>query len=47
MQGEILMALRQLNEKLSREELQFLEKHNSEFGNFKNIEFLELKDETN
>ncbi|CAG9768285.1 unnamed protein product [Ceutorhynchus assimilis] len=44
---EILIALRQLNEQLTSEELQFLEKHNSEFGSLKNIEFLELKDDNN
>jgi len=44
--GEILIALRQLNEQLTREELRFLEQHNSEFVSFKNVEFLELKDES-
>ncbi|XP_050307060.1 protein LZIC-like [Anthonomus grandis grandis] len=43
--GEILLALRQLNEQLSRDELQFLEKSRHEFGDFKNIEFLEIKDD--
>ncbi|XP_030751130.1 protein LZIC-like [Sitophilus oryzae] len=41
---EILTALRQLNEQLSSEELQFLQKHMGNTNEFKNIEFLELKD---
>lgn len=38
-QAEILTALRQLNEQLSTEELQFLENHNDVSNAFKNIEF--------
>ncbi|XP_019864937.1 protein LZIC-like [Aethina tumida] len=37
--AEILTALRQLNEQLSTEELQFLENHNDVSNAFKNIEF--------
>ncbi|XP_018568902.1 protein LZIC-like [Anoplophora glabripennis] len=43
--AEILTALRQLNQQLSREELQFLEKHNDISKAFKNVEFVEVKDE--
>ncbi|CAH0558221.1 unnamed protein product [Brassicogethes aeneus] len=42
--AEILTALRQLNEQLSTEELQFLEKHNDVSNTFKNIEFEVVKD---
>jgi hypothetical protein len=37
--------LRQLGEQLSREELQFLESHNSVANAFKNVEFVEVTDE--
>jgi hypothetical protein len=43
--AEILTALRQLGEQLSREELQFLESHNSVANAFKNVEFVEVTDE--
>lgn len=43
--AEILTALRQLGEQLSREELQFLEQHNSIANAFKNVEFIEVTDE--
>ncbi|XP_066251138.1 protein LZIC-like [Euwallacea similis] len=42
---EILVALRQLNEQLSREELQFLDQHTNKLSAFKTMEFLELKNE--
>ncbi|XP_017771084.1 PREDICTED: protein LZIC-like [Nicrophorus vespilloides] len=42
--GEILIALRQLGEQLSTEELQFLEKHNDISTAFKNVEFIEVKE---
>lgn len=44
-QGEILIALRQLNEQLTRDELLFLEQHSQQFAAFKNVEFLELTEE--
>ncbi|KAJ8965701.1 hypothetical protein NQ314_003951 [Rhamnusium bicolor] len=43
--AEILTALRQLNEQLTREELQFLEKHNDISNAFKNVEFVAVKDD--
>ncbi|KAJ3654667.1 hypothetical protein Zmor_013841 [Zophobas morio] len=43
--AEILTALRQLGEQLSREELQFLESHNNIANAFKNVEFEEVTDE--
>ncbi|ENN76303.1 protein LZIC isoform X2 [Dendroctonus ponderosae] len=43
--GEILTALRQLNEQLTRDELQFLEQHSQQFAAFKNVEFLELNEQ--
>ncbi|KAF7270037.1 hypothetical protein GWI33_016945 [Rhynchophorus ferrugineus] len=39
---EILTALRQLNEQLTREELQFLERHIGIIKDFQNVEFLEV-----
>ncbi|KAJ8939186.1 hypothetical protein NQ318_017083 [Aromia moschata] len=42
--AEILTALRQLKEQLTREELQFLEKHNDISNAFKNVEFVEVND---
>lgn len=45
LKAEILTALRQLNEQLTREELQFLEKHNDISNTFKNVEFIEVEDQ--
>lgn len=41
--AEILTALRQLGEQLTPIELQFLEKHNDISNAFKNVEFVEVK----
>ncbi|KAK9888565.1 hypothetical protein WA026_000809 [Henosepilachna vigintioctopunctata] len=43
--AEVLSALRHLGEKLSSEELQFLESHNDVANAFKNIEFVEVHDD--
>lgn len=45
LQVEILTALRQLGEQLSLSELQFLEKHSEASDAFRNVEFVEVKDE--
>lgn len=43
--AEILMALRQLGEQLTAQELQFLERHNDISKAFQNVEFVEVTDE--
>ncbi|KAL3283565.1 hypothetical protein HHI36_006704 [Cryptolaemus montrouzieri] len=43
--AEILTALRHLGEQLSREDLQFLEKHNDIANAFKNIQFIEVQED--
>ncbi|XP_031344331.1 protein LZIC-like isoform X1 [Photinus pyralis] len=42
--AEILVALRQLGEQLTTDELQFLERHNNVSNAFKNVEFVEVND---
>lgn len=42
---EILTALRQLGEQLTPVELQFLEKNQENFQAFKNIEFVQVKED--
>lgn len=43
--AEILTALRQLGEQLAANELQFLESYNDVSNAFKNVEFVEIKNE--
>nr|XP_023015479.1 protein LZIC-like [Leptinotarsa decemlineata] len=43
--AEILMALRQLGEQLTTEELKFLESHNDISNAFKNVAFVEVDDD--
>ncbi|KAG5882339.1 hypothetical protein JTB14_037624 [Gonioctena quinquepunctata] len=43
--AEILTALRQLDEQLTTEELKFLEHHNDISNAFRNVAFIEVKDE--
>lgn len=40
-----MVALRQLGEQLSAAELQFLERHNDISSIFKNVEFVEVKED--
>lgn len=43
--AEILTALKQLGEKMNREELGFLEEHNDISNVFKKMDFVAVKDE--